>query len=102
MVSVIRGNDNFDSANGGPNATAGAVGTYAFLSPASTNAQRLPGTTWAGSNLRFASGSGNSERSTSATAPSGTWRLMGSNGYWNNGSNTSSSAFQCSVWLRIA
>lgn len=47
-------------------------------------------------------GSGGSERSTSSTAPAGTWRLMGSTGYYNNGTATSTTAFQCSVWLRIA
>ena len=82
--------------------SAGAVGTYAFLAHASTSIQRLVGTTEAGSSLRFANGSGGTERSTSSTAPAGTWRLMGSTGYYNNGAATSTTAFQCSVWLRIA
>lgn len=65
---------------------AGAVGSYALLG-LSTSANNSPGFTTAGSNLRYAD-----VGATSATAPSGTWRLMGRT------TNTNST----SVWLRIS
>ncbi len=50
MASTIRGDDNFDSANGSPSATAGAVGTYAFLTR--NTAYVVFGSTYGGGGLR--------------------------------------------------
>lgn len=68
-------------------ASAGAVGTYAFLYAEPISSTAPPGTTTSGSNLQYASvtGGGNSFGS----SPSGTWRLMG---YGE----------RASVWLRIS
>ena len=95
MVSVIRGDDNFDSSSVGPSTTYGDVGTYVFGRRAGSTAdqvQFVAGTTYAGStlypagissnsadaNLRFntASGSLYGGEATSS-ALSGTWRAMG-------------------------
>ena len=84
MASVIRGNDNFDSGSVGPSTTAGAVGTYAWLARNGNAAGIVAGDTLAGSSLVFASVDSVSSYSystvlsaTSATSPSGTWRIMG-------------------------
>jgi len=61
-------------------ASLGAVGTYAFLStPTSTNLVINPGSTAAGSSLRYAGGSAfnGTGNGVSATTPAGTWRAMG-------------------------
>ena len=88
-------------------ATAGAVGTYAFMYD--TSAVTLSyGATVAGSRLKFANNSDSSgfdspsdvDGSSTSTA-SGTWRLMGSSG-WRNSSSNTSKAFRHSVWLRIS
>ena len=56
------------------NASTGDVGTYAFLQQSGTeNAAVNPGTTAAGSGLRYADATGRTHN----TAPSGNWRLMG-------------------------
>ena len=83
MPSVIRGNDNFDSANGGPNASAGAVGTYAHLGSASDIS---PGSTYAGSGLSWAGhaggyGSSSNNLIVNAGTVSGTWRAVGYSSY---------------------
>lgn len=57
-------------------ATAGAVGTYAFLAP---NQNVAVGNTVAGSNCRYASGNtyyGPTNFNYAGGAPSGTWRVM--------------------------
>mgnify|MGYP003666671124 CR=1 FL=1 len=73
MVSVIRGNDNFDSATVG-STTLGAVGTYAQMQNQSGTASIPAGSTVAGSGLRFS----NINYSVTGTpASSGTWRVMG-------------------------
>lgn len=99
MPSVIRGNDNFDSANGGPNADIGAVGTYAWLgSP--TAGVLSEGSTYAGSGLRYAgSASTNTYNDNTAmhiggSAPAGTWRCMGNGGI--------SSRYNATLFLRIS
>lgn len=54
----------------------GAVGSYAllrFLNETLAGSAQAPGATVAGSNLLYSPGNGGS----AATAPSGTWRLMG-------------------------
>ena len=88
-------------------ASVGAVGTYAFLGRNAINSSFAPGSTTAGSNLRYV---GivvfNQIWSSSATiiekpaisfnnTPSGTWRCMG------HAAATSNTA-AASVWLRIS
>jgi hypothetical protein len=68
-----------------PTVTAGAVGTYAFLYPASALTLAAGGTA-AGSTLRYG------PNSTGTSAPSGTWMLMG-----NLSSSTSAS-----LWYRVS
>lgn len=104
MPSVIRGDDNFDSANGGPNAQAGAVGTYAFLRN-SVKENLFEGSTRAGSQLAYtcheaiADSSFSSHGATLGTRyASGTWRLMG----YNNHRYSETTAKAASIWLRIA
>lgn len=68
--------------NATASASLGAVGTYAFLaSPTNTNLVMNPGTTVAGSSVRYAGGlsfgGGLVTSQVSATAPAGTWRAMG-------------------------
>jgi hypothetical protein len=93
MPSVIRGNDNFDSANGGPNAAYGAVGTYAFLiyrgalsMSADTNvagSSLIPGGVYANTNVAddYAGNGNGSAIVTGSGALSGTWKAMGSANY---------------------
>jgi hypothetical protein len=72
-------------------ATVGDVGTYGFLSPASTSTSYSPGDTIAGSSLRWA---GAESGGTSATSSaSGTWRCMG---------YKDATAIVSTVWLRIS
>ncbi len=81
-------------------ASAGAVGTYAFIR-ATTPANRNPGATVAGSVLRFSNvGAG---FDINAAQPSGTWRLVGNTGGDFIGSiNETNPSSQTSVWLRIS
>ena len=74
-------------------AATGAVGTYALLvvDSANDNTARSPGSTLAGSALRYA----NANRGYN-TAPGGTWRLNG------NIDQTTSVSLNISVWLRIS
>jgi hypothetical protein len=72
-------------------ASAGAVGTYAFLSPTSTSTIYDPGDTLAGSSLRWSSAEGGGL--SIGTAPSGTWQL---NGYKD------ATTVTASLWLRIS
>ena len=87
MVSVIRGDDNFDSALAHPS-TAGAVGTYAWLINETIDAGSAWGATVAGSSLRsaglatqnstsIASGYVTASGRSMGTLQSGTWRAMG-------------------------
>ena len=93
----------------GGSTTAGAVGTYALMWKTSA-ASATSGTTVAGSGLRFASTFANSSSvGAHSTAPSGTWRLMGSIGYYSTGSASSTPAFsgnyysyQQSLFVRIS
>ena len=90
MPSVIRGDDNFDSANSGPNATVGAVGTYGLFS-SSVSGTIYAGDTVAGSTLTYASvSSGGVLRN---GVPSGTWMCMGYRG---------TSTTVTTVYLRIS
>ena len=106
MVSVIRGNDNFDSANTGPSTTVGDVGTYAMLVLSTTNADITTGTTYAGSGLLYSgflnypSSTGNGYYSNRAGSPAGTWQAMG----YNNGNPAGSTGgfYQGTIFLRIS
>jgi hypothetical protein len=88
MASVIRGDDNFDSAIGG-STTLSAVGTYAWLGGATTSIQPNAGNSIAGSSLRYAGTASTSTYSdntaarigqSSPSTPSGTWQAMGGTG----------------------
>lgn len=89
------------SANAG--LTYGDVGTYALLANESGTSQLAPGSTLAGSSLSaantYASGT-NSGRSN--YVPSGTWRLCGQNGYFNDTSTATAADLRISLWVRIS
>lgn len=89
------------SANAG--LTYGDVGTYALLANESGTSQLTPGSTLAGSSLSaantYASGT-NSGRSN--YVPSGTWRLCGQNGYYNNTATATAADLRISLWVRIS
>ena len=87
MASVIRGDDNFDSATVG-STTLADVGTYAFCKTGSNIGVISAGSTTSGSNLLYSDRNGN----TSGSPSVGTWRIMG------HGQNT---IFE-NVWLRIS
>jgi len=55
------------------NASVGDVGTYAFMQQANSNTAVNPGSTAAGSTLRYSDATGRKHSST----PSGSWRCMG-------------------------
>lgn len=81
--------------------TLGAVGTYGFMYKASGSDN--PGTTVAGSTLKFANTVGTSGYAgSSSVAGAGSWRLMGSSGKYSNGLDTTSSAYRSSLWVRYA
>tara|TARA_B100001057_G_scaffold94411_1_gene90879 strand:+ start:1210 stop:2061 length:852 start_codon:yes stop_codon:yes gene_type:complete len=81
-----------------------AVGTYCFATSAGSVADRDGGATLAGSNLRPA----NSYTDYAGTAGysnetlSGTWRLMGSTGEYNNGTASVLVSLMGSLWVRIS
>jgi hypothetical protein len=84
-------------------ASVGAVGTYAFLVRNSNDAALAPGSTAAGSGLRYSSIIAENSYiyetavdGTSTDAPDGTWRLMGA--YTTVGTNPT----KASLWLRIS
>jgi len=82
---------------GTPSTSVNTVGSYAFLWL--NQAGITAGSTRAGSSLDWASSSGG--RYDGGTQPSGTWRLMGVNGYYN-GSVQNSTGFKASVYCRIS
>ena len=88
---------------GGGSTTLGAVGTYGLFRNTASTANFTPGSTRAGSGLRYANtyqygasyyGSGN-------TAPSGTWRIMGHCGVYN-GVSIGGTSTAASVFVRIS
>ena len=81
------------------NASVGAVGTYAMLVPTSA-VVTSPGTTRAGSGLRYADVTldSNTAAYLSGGTPSGTWRCMGWTYTWNNDPAVS----RATLWLRIS
>lgn len=82
---------------------AGAVGSYAlmnYVAAPNSNASYQPGTTFAGSGLRYAS---NNEAYYSTTTGAGTWRLMGyMQVIWANDSDGTRVKYTTSLFLRIA
>lgn len=104
MASVIRGDDNFDSANVGPSTTAGAVGTYAHVASYGSTAHNV-GDTVAGSSLFTWEGYSSSNVSSGTTFTfggvthaygfSGTWR-------WVSAGNLSSTRTRMGLALRIS
>ena len=89
------------SANAG--LTYGDVGTYALLANESGTSQLTPGSTLAGSSLSaantYASGT-NSGRSN--YVPSGTWRLCGQTGHFNDTLTATAADLRISLWVRIS
>lgn len=103
MPSVIRGDDNFDSAIGG-STTLGAVGTYALLNWNTTSAQ-TENTTVSGSSLRYSNAGDYSPTNGAGyrnSSPSGTWRLMGNVGYYDGTGTITNPAYYTSVFVRIS
>ena len=106
MVSVIRGDDDFDTSSVGTSTDYGAVGTYGLFYRASAG-QNAPATTTAGSTLLPANTWTNTTNPNSGSysgsgSPSGTWRLMGETGYYNNTLALSRSDMYTSVYVRIS
>ena len=85
-------------------ASVGAVGTYGFFKDnVTTDHEYAPGTTLAGSSLRYAGAFvGGGELPSSTTAPAGTWRLMGWSRYRGGTYFISPITAVLSVWLRIS
>lgn len=83
-------------------ATAGAVGTYAFLLVSNAASFSVSaGSTYAGSSLRFASNNANTVfGQTFSGTPAGTWRCMGFATKTSSGCSDLYS--QATVWLRIS
>lgn len=106
MASVIRGNDNFDSASVG-GTTYGAVGTYVggYVN-SGANVFVDNNTNKAGSDILIYSGSSSSGHSlnsgnqhvvaTKSAGLSGTWKCMSS---YENGSTT---YLYGAIWMRIS
>lgn len=81
-------------------ALAGQLGSYAFLHYPSNTTDRAAGFTVAGSSLRYSASSDSSATSAGATAPPGSWRLMGNLHAVTVGKATYYN--RTSVWLRYA
>jgi len=83
--------------------TYGDVGTYALLANESGTSQLAPGSTLAGSSLSaantYASGTSSGR---SNYVPSGTWRLCGQTGYYNDTSTATAADLRISLWVRIS
>ena len=83
--------------------TYGDVGTYALLANESGTSQLTPGSTLAGSSLSaantYASGTSSGR---SNYVPSGTWRLCGQTGYFNDTSTATAADLRISLWVRIS
>ena len=91
-------------AAAGASTTVGDVGTYAMMRNTSSTANFTPGTTKAGSALRYANtyqygasnyGSGN-------VSASGTWRIMGHSGIYNGSISLAGTAVAVSLYVRIS
>lgn len=115
MPTVISGtsitfNDNTVQSANAITSTAGALsgqlGSYAFLSLTGNSTARAPGFVVAGTSLRYGGvgTSGNQGGTESATAPPGSWRLMGALALesYPLGKGSASVMGKQSVWLRYA
>ena len=78
----------------------GQLGTYAFLNYPSNTTDRAPGFTVAGSSLVYSSSADGLGSAQGATAPPGSWRLMGNLLTVVSGKSTFYN--RTSVWLRYA
>jgi hypothetical protein len=117
MPTIISGtsitfNDNTVQSANAITSTSGALsgqlGSYAFLSYTGNTTARAAGFTIAGTSLRYGgvgtggdNGAGGTE---SATAPPGSWRLMGAlaNETYSVGKGSATAYGRQSVWLRYA
>ena len=81
-----------------------AVGTYCFANSAGSIADRDGGATLAGSNIKPASSYTDYSGATgySNETLSGTWRLMGATGEYNNGTVSVNIAQMTTLWVRIS
>jgi len=104
-ISATSGSMTVDGAAvGGPSTDYGAVGTYGLFYRASAG-QKAPGNTTSGSSLEPANTYTHSTTwgaYSSAGSPSGTWRLMGSAGYYNSTIAFSRLDLYTSVYVRIS
>ena len=84
--------------------TFDAVGTYCFANSAGSIADRDGGATLAGSNIKPASSYTDYSGATgySNETLSGTWRLMGATGEYNNGTVSVNIAQMTTLWVRIS
>jgi len=81
-----------------------AVGTYCFANSSGSVADRDGGATLAGSNIKPASSYTDYSGATgySNETLSGTWRLMGATGEYNNGTVSVNIAQMTTLWVRIS
>ena len=97
-TTKIASNERMTTANvlgATASASVGAVGTYAFL--ITSGAIVLgPGSTYAGSNLRYSNAA-----NVSGATPAGTWRAMGVSGTTTGGPDPTDVA-SATLWLRIS
>jgi hypothetical protein len=85
-------------------ANTGDIGTYAFLYH-TTAVQQTPGSTVAGSSLRYANAytDGNSLDGYGTVAATGTWRCMGHTAVFGGiNVNLSDTQLRITLWLRIS
>ena len=85
---------------GNPSTSVGTVGSYAALWMTSTGANS-PGYTRAGSQLKYTNFFSYGNAGYQHSSPAGTWRLMGSTGYYQGGVNASADRAS-SLWCRIS
>jgi hypothetical protein len=102
MVSYIRGDDDFDSSEGGGSTDWGAVGSYGEFNTITNQSTEVPNpsATTSGSNLTSAGGGtypygSNYTISGTSYAVSGTWRLMGNLG-------STSTSYVSSIFCRVS
>jgi hypothetical protein len=87
----------------GPSTTYDAVGTYALLT-STTAAQRPPGTVVSGSVLYPANTLAGPDSSaySGSGRPTGSWRVMGQTGYFNNTVEQSGNNLRTTLYVRIS
>lgn len=86
-------------------ASAGAVGSYAFLARVANKASSAAGTTVAGGDLRYSNAYSNNDQAnegSNSVSPSGTWMIMGNTGYLNQGTANTADGFMMTLFLRIS